>query len=87
MNSHLIKFSPLDFNPDKMNHNVIKEGNRFYVSEETFGKVPLYGDTQETAIVECSTCHDGHGKKQFPDLNIIENSESQICRICHLNYF
>jgi predicted CXXCH cytochrome family protein len=86
MNNHPIKFSPLDFDPDKVNHTIIKEGKYFYVSGQT-GKVPLFGDTKESAVAECSTCHDGHGKSRYPKLHSIDNSKSQICLVCHINYY
>jgi len=85
MENHPIKFSPLDFNAEKINHNIIKEGGRFYVSGDK-GKVPIFGATRETAVAECTTCHDPHGRSGLPKLLRIDNSKSGLCLACHLNY-
>ncbi len=61
MNNHPIKFSPLNFSPDRINHNIAKEGQYYYVLGIT-GKVPLFGETLESAVAGCGTCHEPHGK-------------------------
>jgi len=85
MDNHPIKFSPLDFNPEKINHNIIMEGERFYVSGDK-GKVPIFGVNRETAVAECTTCHDPHGRSGIRTLLRIDNSKSGLCLTCHLNY-
>jgi len=85
MKNHPIKFSPLDFSPEKINHNIIMEGERFYVSGDK-GKVPIFGATRETAVAECTTCHDPHGRSGIRKLLRIDNSKSGLCLACHLNY-
>lgn len=84
MKNHPIKFSPLDFDPEQINHSVIREGKYFYVSGES-GKVPLFGDTKETAIAECGTCHEPHGRLKLHKLQRIDNSKNQLCLTCHIN--
>ncbi|MBI5664830.1 MAG: hypothetical protein HZC49_07060 [Nitrospirae bacterium] len=83
MDNHPIKFSPLDFAPDKINHVIVKENNQFYVSGKT-GKVPIFGASAATAVVECATCHDSHGKLNMPKMPRINNSRSELCLVCHL---
>jgi predicted CXXCH cytochrome family protein len=85
MNNHPIKISPLEFDPEKLNHNIIRQGDVFYVSGES-GKVPLYGDTKESAVLECGTCHDPHGRQKTQKLHRIDNSKSQLCLACHYDY-
>ncbi|MBI5056741.1 MAG: cytochrome c3 family protein [Nitrospirae bacterium] len=85
MANHPIKFSPLNFDRKKINHNIVREGKFFYVSGDK-GKVPLFGETPETAVAECATCHDPHGKSKLPKLARVDNSKNAICLACHLNY-
>ncbi len=85
MSNHPIKFSPLTFDPEKINHNIIMEKTRFYVSGVK-GKVPIFGETRETAAAECTTCHDPHGKSGMRKLPRIDNSKNGLCLACHLNY-
>jgi predicted CXXCH cytochrome family protein len=85
MANHPIKFSPLDFDPEKVNHKIIIEETRFYVSNDK-GKVPLLGESKETAAAECTTCHDPHGKSGIRKLLRIDNSQNGLCLVCHLNY-
>lgn len=84
LNNHPIKFTPLDFDPEKINHNIIQKGNKFYVMGQE-GNVPLFGDDLETAIVECSTCHDPHGKSGLSYLQREDMSEEDFCITCHVN--
>jgi predicted CXXCH cytochrome family protein len=84
MKNHPIKFSPLDFDREKINHNIVREGKHFYVSGQT-GKVPLFGETRESAIAECGTCHEPHGKSGMPYLPRIGNEKGQLCLVCHIN--
>ncbi len=83
MANHPIKFSLLDFDPKKINHFIIEEKNQFYVSGKT-GRVPIFGATAVTAIVECTTCHDSHGKSDMPKMPRINNSRGELCLVCHL---
>lgn len=85
MENHPIKFSPLDFDPGKVNHKIVMEGKRFYVSGDK-SKVPLFGETQQTAVAECATCHDPHGKSGVRKLLRVDNSKNFLCLACHLNY-
>ena len=82
--NHPVKFSPLDFDSEKINHNIIRRENNFYVSGPG-GEVRLYGDTLSSAVMECSSCHDPHGKTGLPSLNYTENSAHDLCLICHIN--
>ncbi|MEN8263093.1 MAG: cytochrome c3 family protein [Nitrospirota bacterium] len=84
MNNHPIKVSPLEFDPERFNHNIIREGRLFYVSGES-GRVPLFGDTRESAVIECGTCHDAHGRSGADKLPIIDNTKNQLCLACHIN--
>ncbi len=84
MNNHPIKFSPLDFSPQKINQNIVKEGAYFYVSGQT-GKVPVFGETARTAVAECSTCHEPHGKIGMPKLPRIKNPNGELCLVCHID--
>lgn len=84
MANHPIKFSPLDFAADKINHVIVEEKNRFYVSGKN-GRVPIFGSTSATAVVECTTCHDSHGKSAAPKMLRIDNSRGQMCLVCHIN--
>ena len=84
MNNHPIKFSPLNFDPEKISHNIVSEGEHFFIAGTT-NRVPLFGDTRETAIVECASCHDPHGRSQLPYLHYYDNSEGQLCIACHIN--
>ncbi len=86
MNNHPIKFSPFDFSPDKINQNIVKEGQYYYVLGQT-GKVPLFGDTMESAVAECGTCHEPHGKLIRKKLLQVDNSEGKLCLICHKGDF
>jgi predicted CXXCH cytochrome family protein len=83
MANHPIKFSPLDFDPNKINHIIIKEKNQFYVSGKT-GKVPIFGETPATAVAECTTCHDTHGETKMPKMPRINNSKGELCLVCHI---
>jgi predicted CXXCH cytochrome family protein len=83
MSNHPIKFSPLDFDPDKSNHNILKEGTYFYVTGKK-GKVPLFGKARESSVAECGTCHDPHGKSRLPKLHRIKNTGGEICLTCHI---
>ena len=84
MDNHPIKFSPLDFDANRINHNIIKEKNQFYVSGKT-GKVPLFGETAATAIAECTTCHESHGGTKMPKMPRIKNSKGELCLVCHID--
>ncbi len=84
MNNHPIKVSPLEFDPEKINHNITREGSLFYVSGES-GKAPLFGETRESAVIECGTCHDAHGKSGAHKLHVIDNTNNQLCLACHIN--
>ena len=84
MGNHPVKFSPFDFDPVKINQNIISENNLFYVSGRA-GKVLLFGDTADTAIVECSSCHDPHGMSGLPNLPRLQVSEEEFCVICHIS--
>ncbi|MBI4682095.1 MAG: cytochrome c3 family protein [Nitrospirae bacterium] len=84
MANHPIKFSPMDFDPNKINHNIIKEDNHFYVSGST-GQVPIFGATPATAVAECTTCHESHGKTKTPKMLRISNSKGELCLVCHVN--
>ena len=83
MAHHPIKFSPLDFNPKTMNHNITIEGKRFYVSGDK-GRIPIFGKSKETAVLECTTCHDPHGRSGIRKLLRIDDSKSGLCISCHL---
>ena len=83
MSNHPIKFSPLYFDPDKINHNILKEGTYFYVIGKK-GKVPLFGKARESSVAECGTCHDPHGKSRLPKLHRIKNTGGEICLTCHI---
>jgi predicted CXXCH cytochrome family protein len=80
---HPIKFSPLDFNPKTMNQNIIMEKKRFYISGDK-GKLPIFGKDRETAVVECTTCHDPHGRSGIRKLLRIDDANSGLCLTCHL---
>jgi len=82
--NHPIKFSTLDFNPDKINHNIIKKNGTFYLSWST-GELPIFGDTEDSAVAECSTCHDPHGRTNIPLLGRFDNTEGDLCIVCHIN--
>ncbi len=84
MANHPIKFSPLAFDPNKINHNIIKEDNHFYVSGRT-GKIPIFGETPATAVAECTTCHESHGKTNTPKILRISNPKGELCLVCHVN--
>ncbi|MEW6601267.1 MAG: cytochrome c3 family protein [Nitrospirota bacterium] len=83
MANHPIKFSPLDFDPAKINHTIVEEKDRFYISGKT-GRVPIYGASLSTAIVECTTCHESHNKTGAPKMPRINNSRGELCLVCHL---
>ncbi len=83
MNNHPIKYSLLNFDSKLINHNIIKEGDNYYVSSRD-GRLPLFGESRTSAVAECTTCHDPHGKAKKPKLHYIDNSNSQLCTICHL---
>jgi len=83
MANHPIKFSPMDFDSKRINHTIIEGKNHFYVSGKT-GKVPIFGATAETAVVECTTCHDSHGKSHMPKMPRISNASGEMCLVCHL---
>jgi len=85
MANHPIKFSTLDFDPEKINHIIVEENNRFYISGKT-GKVPIFGATAASALVECTTCHDSHGKTDMPKMPRISNLKGELCLVCHLNF-
>jgi len=82
MKNHPIKFSPLDFDPEKINHTIIKEGTYFYVSGEK-AKIPLFGKSKESAVAECATCHEPHGESYVPKMLRVDNSQGMLCLICH----
>lgn len=84
MNNHPIKFSPLVFDAQKINHNIIKEGKYFYVAGKT-EKVPLFGETKYTAVAECATCHESHGKSGLPKLKRIDDAKGELCLVCHIS--
>jgi len=84
MNNHPIKYSPLDFNPQKISHNIVRDGEYYYVSGES-GKLPLSGDSRMSAVAECTTCHEPHGKSRRKELHRIDNSKGQLCLICHID--
>ena len=84
LNNHPIKFSPFDFDSDKINQNIIRKNGSFYLSGAT-GEVPLFGDTEDTAVAECSTCHDPHGRTTVPLLGRFDNTEGELCMVCHIN--
>ncbi len=83
MANHPIKFSPLDFDSAKINHVVVEEKKQFFISGK-YGRVPIFGATAETAVVECTTCHDSHGKTATPKMPRIKNSKGELCLVCHL---
>lgn len=83
MANHPIKFSPLDFSSEKINHTVIEEKKQFYISGKT-GKVPIFGATAATAVVECATCHESHDRSHMPKLPRISNAKGEMCLVCHL---
>jgi predicted CXXCH cytochrome family protein len=83
MSHHPIKFSPLDFNPKKINQNITMKEKRFYVSGDK-GKLPIFGESRETAVAECTTCHDPHGRSGIRKLLRIDDSGSGLCLACHL---
>jgi predicted CXXCH cytochrome family protein len=80
---HIIKFSPLKFDPKMINQNISVEGKHFYISGDK-GKLPLFGASRETAVAECSTCHDPHGRSGRRNLLRIDNANSALCFTCHL---
>lgn len=84
MGNHPIKFSPLDFDPVKINQNIIREDDFFYVSGVA-GKVLLFGETEDTAVVECASCHDPHGRSGLPNLPRLQISAEEFCVICHIS--
>jgi|MudIll2142460700_1097286.scaffolds.fasta_scaffold60648_3 predicted CXXCH cytochrome family protein len=84
MANHPVKFSPLDFDPGKINHVIIEEKNRFYISGKT-GKLPIFGVTSATAVAECTTCHDAHNKSDMPNMPRINSPKGELCLVCHLN--
>jgi predicted CXXCH cytochrome family protein len=84
LSNHPVKFSPFDFDPDRINQNVIQKGNSFYVSGPG-GDVRLFGNTIDTAVTECSSCHDPHGKSGLPLLHYTSNLKDDLCLICHIN--
>jgi predicted CXXCH cytochrome family protein len=83
MDNHPIKFSPLVFDPEKINHNIVKEEGYFNVLRQT-RKVPLFGRNRETAVAECTTCHDPHGKLDLTKLQRLDNTNGELCLVCHL---
>jgi len=84
MNNHPIKYSPLDFNREKISHNIVREGKSYYVSGQS-GKLPLSGESRISAVTECTTCHEPHGKSRRPQLHRIDNAKGQLCLICHID--
>ena len=85
MNNHPIKFTPLDFDPKKISHNIISVGGKFFVSGPS-GTLPLFGKTERSAIVECATCHDPHGDSGHQKLRRLESRRGTLCKVCHLGY-
>jgi len=81
--NHPIKFSPLDFDSDRINHNIIEKSGTFYLSWLT-GELPIFGDTKDSAVAECSTCHDPHGRTTVPLLGRFDNEEGGLCIVCHI---
>ena len=84
MNNHPIKFSLFAFDPEKINRNIMKQEGYFNVSRKE-KSVPIFGKNPETAVAECTTCHDPHGKLDFPKLKRLENINGELCLVCHLN--
>ncbi len=84
MNNHPIKFSPLDFDINKINHSVIHVGNTYRIIGSA-GSLPLFGTSLMSAVVECATCHDPHGKSSFPNLQRLDNDRGSLCLVCHLD--
>jgi len=80
---HIIKFSPLDFDPKMINQNITVEGKHYYISGAK-GKIPLFGGSRDTAVAECTTCHDPHGRSGRRNLLRIDNANSALCFTCHL---
>jgi len=81
--NHPVKFSPLDFDAQRINQNIIQKGKSFYVAGPG-GEVRLFGNTIETAVIECSSCHDPHGKSGLPLLQYTGNPKDDLCLICHM---
>ena len=84
MDNHPIKFSPFDYDPRKINRTIIKDGENYRILGR-FGALPLFGDSRDTAVAECATCHDPHGTGGFDNLLRIDNRASRLCRICHID--
>jgi predicted CXXCH cytochrome family protein len=84
MDNHPIKFSPLDFDMNKFNHSIINAGGTFRIIGSA-GSLPLFGNSLISAVVECSTCHDPHGKSGFPKLQRLDNDRGSLCLVCHLD--
>jgi len=83
LKNHPVKFSPLDFDAERINHNIVQRGREFYVSGPG-GDVRLFGRSPETAVIECTSCHDPHGKSGLPALQYTDNPADDLCLICHL---
>jgi predicted CXXCH cytochrome family protein len=84
LSNHPVQFSPLDFDADRINQNIIQKSGMFYVSGPG-GDVRLFGATLESAVTECSSCHDPHGKSGLPLLHYTSNPKDDLCLICHIN--
>jgi predicted CXXCH cytochrome family protein len=86
MINHPIKFSPRDFDPEKINHNIIENSGQFFISGPT-GDLPLYGSTEDSAVAECSTCHDPHGDSGHQKLRRLTRLKGKLCRVCHVGSY
>jgi predicted CXXCH cytochrome family protein len=86
MINHPIKILPRDFDPEKINHNIISNGGKFFISGPT-GSLPLFGKTEDSAVVECATCHDPHGDSGHQKLRRIERLKGKLCLVCHLGAY
>ncbi|MBI4843702.1 MAG: hypothetical protein HY809_05185 [Nitrospirae bacterium] len=85
MNNHPIKFSPLSFDKESVNNNIIIDEGMYYISAER-GRLPLFGKDMGSAVAECVTCHDPHGGESgLAFLKRVDDSEGQLCLICHID--
>lgn len=85
MNNHPIKFSPLNYDLQKFNQNVVQEGKKFFIAGQG-EKLPLFGESAQKALVECATCHESHGYGGFKKLLRVDNRGSRLCLVCHLDF-
>lgn len=84
LKNHPIKFSPFDFDPERINRNVISKDGSLYLSGAA-GDIPIFGDSENTAVAECSTCHDPHGRSTVSSMTRLDNTEGDLCVVCHIN--